>query len=206
MSHTKGKVKVGLFGLETPDWDRRTVFDEQDNFFADTETSTKTYEEEYANARRLVACWNLLLPFTTEEIEAGIDFENWWEENGSDSKLGRRWARAVWEGRRDEFNALKKEMIQTHSRLSVTLKAEATLRKENDALKKENEKLRKEVLPNEERYLAILEESKTELKSENEKLREAIQNFLDTCEATNPLINGPTFVAIDALHAVMEGK
>lgn len=44
------------------------------------------------------------------------------------------------------------------------------------------------------------------LKAENEKLREAIQNFLDTCEATNPLINGPTFVAIDALHAVMEGK
>jgi len=29
--------------------------------------------EQRANARRLVACWNALLPFTTEEIEAGID-------------------------------------------------------------------------------------------------------------------------------------
>ena len=83
MSHTKGKVKVGLFGLETPDWDRRTIFDDQDNFFADTETSTKTYEEEYANARRLVACWNLLLPFTTEEIEAGIDLEKLMRENAA---------------------------------------------------------------------------------------------------------------------------
>ena len=86
MSHTKGKVKVGLFGLETPDWDRRTIFDDQDNFFADTETSTKTYEEEYANARRLVACWNLLLPFTTEEIEAGIDLEKLVRENAALNK------------------------------------------------------------------------------------------------------------------------
>lgn len=28
------------------------------------------------DARRLVACWNRLLPFTTEEIEAGIDLVN----------------------------------------------------------------------------------------------------------------------------------
>lgn len=69
MSHTQGKVKVGLFGLETPDWDRRTIFDEQDNFFADTETSTKTYEEECANARRLVACWNALEGVPTEWLE-----------------------------------------------------------------------------------------------------------------------------------------
>jgi hypothetical protein len=31
----------------------------------------ETFSE--ADARRLVACWNRLLPFSTEQIEAGID-------------------------------------------------------------------------------------------------------------------------------------
>jgi len=33
-----------------------------------------------ANARRLVACWNALLPFTTEQIENGIDLTKLMQE------------------------------------------------------------------------------------------------------------------------------
>ena len=154
MSHTKGKLQT--CGLYAANEQGRAVFD--------CGLIPMEEEEIRANTRRIVACWNLLLPFTTEEIEAGMDLEKMVRENA----------------------ALKAVIEQS---------TERTLKNADTAI---NNMLAVD------KHIKYLNDEIELLKAENEKLREAIQNFLDTCEATNPLINGPTFVAIDALHAVLE--
>src|SRR3972149_4113411 len=42
-------------------------------FWTGFDAGDKSYEEKLANAHRIVACVNRLAPFTTEEIENGID-------------------------------------------------------------------------------------------------------------------------------------
>ncbi len=60
MSHTEGKLKA----------DGALIKNQNGEMVAATEGSQSNHE---ANARRLVACWNALLPFTTEQVENGID-------------------------------------------------------------------------------------------------------------------------------------
>lgn len=115
MSHTKGKLTIGGLGLESLDWYQHCIFDEQERFFASTETSNKTYEEEAANARRLVVCWNALEGVPTEWLEnyVGAGLKNVIQQNS--------------------------DLIRKEEELSEKL---ITTEEENAALKAENERLR----------------------------------------------------------------
>jgi hypothetical protein len=77
MKHTEGKLQYahrkrvdGMYSTELFDTTGETVATAA-WYPIETETGTATNREE--NARRLVACWNRLLPFSTEQIEDGID-------------------------------------------------------------------------------------------------------------------------------------
>ena len=60
--HTKGKLEANEGRIDS--------IDPETNEFVVANCYGKDYQE---NARRLVACWNRLLPFPTEQIEEGID-------------------------------------------------------------------------------------------------------------------------------------
>ena len=78
MSHTQGKLATNADRIES----------EKEHGWANDGWIIAKCEgpDAFANTRRLVACWNLLLPFTTEEIEAGIDLEKLVRENAALNK------------------------------------------------------------------------------------------------------------------------
>ncbi|MEO9231570.1 MAG: hypothetical protein ABI216_21830 [Devosia sp.] len=77
MSYTKGKLTAGRCGSICAG-----EFHQYRNAKAQRQFASVSWPHEYQaeggvtqeeNTHRLVACWNALLPFTTEQIEAGID-------------------------------------------------------------------------------------------------------------------------------------
>lgn len=88
VSHVKGKLDFeyrecadGMHAEEIFDESGVTVFTA--SWYPVRVDSHTTVTNREANARRLVACWNALLPFTTEQIEDGIDLVKLVQENAA---------------------------------------------------------------------------------------------------------------------------
>jgi FtsZ-binding cell division protein ZapB len=136
MSHTKGKLY--FIDHRGQDIDAIDIVDYEINRIASMKGLNS--DKNHNNARRIVTCWNALLPFTTEQIEAGIDLVKLVQERDALKAEVEQWkrqeaaVRLIGEVKRDDLKeenaALKQELSGCHSVNEVANKENASFKVE----------------------------------------------------------------------------